>query len=231
VLVSIVIPVRHDAGPLRDLLAQLPPHPDAELIVAATGTTDEALAVLAADRPDVRWARGEAGRGPQQNAGAALARGRWIWFLHADSRLPPTWMDALRALDAEAAVVGGAFRFALDSSAWQARLWERGVALRVRLFGLPYGDQGICVRRAVFERMGGFHPLPLMEDVEFIGRLKREGPIRVLKEQVRTSARRWERDGWWRRSARNLGLLALYYVGVSPERLAQLYESNSERRS
>ena len=92
------------------------------------------------------------------------------------------------------------------------------------LFGLPYGDQGLFVRRAVFERMGGFRPIPLMEDVEFVGRMKREGRILHLKVKIVTSARRWERDGWWRRTRGNLGLLALYYVGVSPERLARRYE-------
>jgi rSAM/selenodomain-associated transferase 2 len=223
-LVSIVIPVRNDAGPLGALLDQLPPHPDAELIVSVTDPEDESLASLMAERPDVRWVHGAVGRGPQQNAGAALAGGRWLWFLHADSHVPAAWMDQFRATDVQTDVAGGAFRFALDSNAWQARLWETGVALRVRLFGLPYGDQGIFVRRAVFERMGGFRPLPLMEDVEFVGRLKREGRIRALKEQVHTSARRWEREGWWRRSARNQGLLALYYVGVSPEWLARLYD-------
>ena len=176
-LVSIVIPVRGDAGPLRTLLAQLPPQPGAEVIVSATGPGDESLATLAAERPDVRWVHGPAGRGPQQNAGAVQARGRWLWFVHADSRVPPNWVEVFGALDDDAQVVGGAFRFALDSTAWQARLWERGVALRVRLFGLPYGDQGLFVRRIVFERMGGFSPLPLMEDVDFIGRLKREGRI------------------------------------------------------
>jgi rSAM/selenodomain-associated transferase 2 len=223
-LVSIVIPVRGDAGPLRALLAQLAPHPAAEVIVSTTDAADESLMIVTTERTDVRWVHGAAGRGVQQNAGAALARGRWIWFLHADSRVPSSWLDVFAALDAEPDVVGGAFRFALDSEAWQARLWERGVALRVRLFGLPYGDQGIFVRRAVFERMGGFHPLPLMEDVDFVGRLKREGRFRALKEQLHTSARRWEAEGWWRRSGRNVGLLALYYVGVSPERLARLYE-------
>jgi hypothetical protein len=121
-------------------------------------------------------------------------------------------------------VIGGSFRFALDSDAWQARIWERGVALRVRLFGLPYGDQGLFVRADVFARMGGFRALPLMEDVDLITRLKRQGRIRHLNEQLHTSARRWEREGWWRRSRRNLGLLALYYVGVEPERLARRYQ-------
>ncbi len=181
----------------------------------------------------------------QLNAGAARAEGRWLWFVHADSMLPsgfPAIFSRLDGVGADSAadaetkvapgaadpeVVGGSFRFALDSAAWQARVWERGVALRVALFGLPYGDQGLFVRRDVFERMGGFRPIPLMEDVEFVGRMKREGRMVHLKVKVVTSARRWERDGWWRRSLRNLGLLALYDVGVTPDELARRYEKKT----
>ena len=155
------------------------------------------------------WTRGPAGRGVQLNEGAARADGRWLWFVHADSTLPTVFSPDFASSTSTATIVGGAFRFALDSTAWQARVWERGVALRVGLFGLPYGDQGLFVRRAVFQRMGGFRPIPLMEDVEFVGRLKREGRIQHLKDEMVTSARRWEREGWWRRTRGNLGLLAL----------------------
>jgi Glycosyltransferase like family 2 len=254
-LLSIVIPVRRDAEALRRFLAQLTPQPDVQLIVTATGFEDEPFAsagggwrALEASRPDVVWVHGPPGRGVQLNAGAARAAGRWLWFVHADSTLPPGFPAIFHRLDvtraggadtrlgadapaapgrcaaADAVPAGGSFRFALDSVAWQARVWERGVALRVAFFGLPYGDQGIFVRRDVFERMGGFHPMPLMEDVEFVARMKREGRIVHLKEQIVTSARRWEREGWWRRTRGNLGLLALYYVGISPERLARRYE-------
>jgi rSAM/selenodomain-associated transferase 2 len=241
-LLSIVIPVRRDAEALGRLLSQLPPQPDVQLIVAATSDDGETLTApgrrlssIEAARPDVIWVWASAGRGVQLNAGAARGEGRWLWFVHADSTLPADFLAAFRRLDAEpgadalaaGAVVGGSFRFALDSAAWQARLWERGVALRVALFGLPYGDQGIFVRNDVFQRIGGFRPIPLMEDVELVGRLKREGRIRHLKVKIVTSARRWEREGWWRRTRGNLGLLALYYVGVSPERLARRYEKRS----
>jgi rSAM/selenodomain-associated transferase 2 len=223
-LVSIVIPVRRDAEALRRLLAQLLPRPEVEVIVAATTESDAGISALAAARPDVRWAwASQPGRGPQQNAGAAVAAGRWLWFVHADSRVPPGYVETFAAIDRGDETVGGAFRFALDSPRWQARVWERGVAARVWWLGLPYGDQGLFVRRTVFERMGGFAPLPLMEDVEFVGRLKREGRIRHLTEKLVTSARRWEQEGWWRRSARNLGLLALYYCGVSPHALEKRY--------
>ena len=107
------------------------------------------------------------------NAGAAAATGEWFLFLHADSRLPPGWTAHLRRAAVDA--TGGWFRFALDDPAWQARLIERGVAWRVRLFRLPYGDQGLFVRRQVFVALGGFRELPLLEDVDFVRRLVRSG--------------------------------------------------------
>jgi len=101
------------------------------------------------------------------------------------------------------------------------------VALRVRLFGLPYGDQGIFVRRSVFHILQGFQPVPLMEDVEFIGRLKRHGRLEHLNLGLVTSARRWEQRGWLRQSAANLVTLGLYRLGVSPARLARRYDRGS----
>lgn len=219
-----VIPVRGDPAPLERLLADLPPQADVQLIVTATGTRDERWTALEARRPDVVWRWGPPGRGRQQNLGAKAAIGRWLWFVHADSQVPRGFIDVFRDVDQDDRVVWGAFRFALASTAWQARLWERGVALRVRLFDLPYGDQGIFVRREVFTRTGGFADMPLMEDVELVSRLKRIAPGRHPTECLPTSAFRWERGGWWRRSARNLGLLALYYVGVGPETLARRYD-------
>jgi rSAM/selenodomain-associated transferase 2 len=223
-LVSVVIPVRGDVEPLRRLLAQLPPQPEVELVVSAAGPVDAQHERLRSARTDVIWVDGEAGRGVQLNAGAARTAGRWLWFVHADSELPADWLAAFRTLDAQPTpVAGGCFRFALASAAWQARLLEWGVAARVWLFGLPYGDQGIFVRRAVFTSMRGFRPLPLMEDVEFVRRLKRQGRLAHLTVRLTTSARRWEERGWLRQSAANLVTLGLYGLGVSPERLARRY--------
>jgi hypothetical protein len=115
----------------------------------------------------------------------------------------------------------GCFRLRLDDEAWQARLIEHGVALRTRLFGLPYGDQGLLVRRDVYDRSGGFRPLALMEDVDILRRLAR--PV-MLEADALTSAKRWHRDGWARRSVRNLVCLVLWQAGVSPDRLAALYD-------
>ncbi|MDP1570207.1 MAG: TIGR04283 family arsenosugar biosynthesis glycosyltransferase [Vicinamibacterales bacterium] len=230
-LVSVVVPVRDDAAALAHVLAGLPPVQDVELIVSATAEDEEALTGLRETRPDVRWVSGPAGRGTQLNSGAAEAHGRWLWFVHADSDVPPVWRDEFARLDGEDGVVWGSFAFGLISAAWQARAIEWAVGWRVRLFGLPYGDQGIFVRRAVFERMGGFAPLPLMEDVEFVRRLHREGRAAHLTVTLPTAARRWERQGWWRRSAANLLTLGLYAAGVSPERLARRYNSGSTQSS
>lgn len=224
-LVSLVVPVRGDAAPLAALLGQCGPAPELEVIVSVGGPLDEGLQRLREARRDAVWLEGPPGRGRQLNAGAAAATGRWLWFVHADSRLPDRWLDVFRQLDAgPVPPAGGSFRFTLDSPAWQARLLEGGVAARVRLFGLPYGDQGIFVRRDVFLKMQGFRPLPLMEDVEFVGRLKRQGRVAHLSIGLMTSARRWEARGWWRQSAANLVTLGLYGLGVSPERLARRYD-------
>jgi rSAM/selenodomain-associated transferase 2 len=155
------------------------------------------------------------------NAGAAAATGEWLLFLHADSTLPPGWMEAITRLDD--AVIGGWFRFALDDPAWQARVIERLTAWRVARLRLPYGDQGFFVRRRTFEAIGGFRELPLMEDVEFVRRLVRAGRVAELPLRLRTSARRWRRSGWFRRSLKNLLLVSLYFLGVNAERLARWY--------
>ena len=242
-LVSVIVPIlAADRDAARQLIARIPVDLRVETIVAEAGT-ELGLESLSQGRPDVTVVHTRQGRGRQMNAAAGLARGEWLLFLHADSQLPSDWLNlfegSVQPLERgtksnpesripNPEVVGGWFQFALDDPAWQARLIERAVAWRVRLLRLPYGDQGLFVRRAVFERMGGFRPIALMEDVEFVGRLKREGRIVHLKVRIVTSARRWEREGWWRRTGRNLSLLALYYVGISPERLAQGYEKKNK---
>src|SRR5258705_11198909 len=219
---SIVIPVLNDTEPLRRLLTTIRADPGVDIVVVNGGAPEDRLSAICR-RPDVQLLTSAPGRGRQMNAGASAAGGRWIVFLHADTRLPPQWSDEIRRAGADPAVVGRRFRFRLDSAAWQARLIERAVDRRVRWLDLAYGDQALFVRRDVFDAMGGYREWPLIEDVEFVRRRRRAGTLYHSAQPVLTSARRWQRDGWWRRSASNVMLQALFFAGAAPERLANLY--------
>jgi rSAM/selenodomain-associated transferase 2 len=215
--VSVVIPALNEEELVAAAVRSVRDH--AEVLVVDGGSADGTRAAAVAAGAEVVLTA--PGRGAQMAAGARAARGEWLVFLHADTRLEPGWADALQALPAP--VVGGAFRFALDPPRRSYRWLEAGVALRCRLFRLPYGDQGLFARRAAYEAIGGFRPLPLMEDVDFVRRLRRAGPLAFPGVRAFTSARRFERRGAAATSLGNLGLLALYAAGCDPGRLARLY--------
>jgi rSAM/selenodomain-associated transferase 2 len=222
-VVSIIIPVLDDTEALRALLPEVLRFPGVEVVVVdGAGGVEAAVA----PHPSLRVLHAPAGRAAQMNAGAAAAIGEWLLFLHADSRLPEGWLDAVRST----AAGGGWFAFALDDPAWQARVIEQMVAARVRILRLPYGDQGFFVRRELFRRLGGYADVPLMEDVDFIRRLSKAAPLQDVSLRLVTSARRWRRDGWWARSARNLILVTLFLAGVSPHRLARWYGGRRAHR-
>jgi len=222
--VSVIIPVYLDTEALQRTL-RLTDWANAELVVAAT-PEDTALSPLRTARPDIVWLEAPRGRARQMNAGAAAARGEWLLFLHADSRLPIGWRGAIDEAE-RGSYVAGCYRFALESASVFARIIELGVRLRVALFGLPYGDQALFVRRTRFEAAGGFADIPIMEDVDFVLRMRREGALFRSPLPVLTSARRWERDGWIARTARHLLLITLYFCGVTPERLLRLDRARS----
>jgi rSAM/selenodomain-associated transferase 2 len=224
--VTLISPVLGDAPALRALLGQLPMTSDLEIVVVDGATDPETESVVSTHgRATLR--RSPAGRARQMNVGAIGAAGEWLLFLHADSTLPSGWLAAIGSLGD--APVGGWFRFALEDPGWQARVIERLVAWRVRHLRLAYGDQGLFVRRRVFEHLGGFREMPLMEDVEFVRRLVRAGPIAELPLALGTSSRRWRHDGWWRRSLKNLTILTLYAAGLAPARLARWYPGAPRR--
>lgn len=215
---SIVIPALNAARTLASCLGRLGgAH---EIIVVDGGSSDDSRRI--AEQHGAIWLPSPRGRGVQLRAGAKAATGDWLLFLHADTLLGSGWSDAAERHMSGAPDTAGHFRFRLQSNAWQARLVEAGVRLRVRIFGLPYGDQALLVRRDLYGRMGGYSPLPLLEDVDLVRRLGRHR-LRQLPADALTSAARWQEDGWFARSARNIACLLLYLAGMSPQRIASLY--------
>ena len=191
-----------------------------EIIVVDGGSTDATRAI--AERAGARLIVAPKGRGVQLAAGAEAARGDWLLFLHADTLPGRDWRAAVAAHIAANPYTAACFRFRLGDRAWQARAIERGVAARVALFALPYGDQGLLISRRLYDSVGGYRALPLMEDVDLVRRIGRRR-LAVLAEEAFTSSERWRRGGWLRRSLRNLLCLSLYRLGVPAERIARYY--------
>lgn len=191
-----------------------------ERIVVDGGSTDTTAALARA--AGARVLSAPRGRGGQLAAGVAAARLPWLLLLHADTVLTAEWPAAAARLIAAGPARAGYFRLRLDSPDPHARRLERAVALRCRALALPYGDQGLLIHRDLLAAAGGIRPLPLMEDVDLIRRLGR-ARLCALDAAAVTSAERWERDGWLRRSARNLTCLAGWFAGIPPSRLARWY--------
>lgn len=219
--ISVIIPARGEGEHLAHLARALQSAPGVE-VIAAVPDGDEATAATAA-RGGARVIRGAAGRGAQLIAGAARATGDILLFCHADTMLPPGWDAAVRAALAAPGVAGGAFRLRIGAPGAAYRVIEGMANLRARWVRMPYGDQALFTTRAAYDAAGGFAPLPLMEDVDFIRRLGRRGRLALLAEEAVTSARRWEREGPLYATVRNWTLMALYLLGVSPVTLAGFY--------
>jgi len=194
-----------------------------EVIVADGGSGDETLAI--ADAAGAHVVTAPKGRGSQLAAGADAARCEWLLFLHADTVLEPGWegeaASFLERADFERPRAA-AFRFALDDFGPAARRLEFFVGLRCWMFGLPYGDQGLLIAKRFYRQLGGFRPLPLMEDVDLMRRIGRRR-LTMLRARAVTSAERFRREGYLRRSARNLGILLLYALRVPTNLLVRLY--------
>jgi rSAM/selenodomain-associated transferase 2 len=218
-LLSVIIPALNAAASLPATLDALGALPD-EVLVVDGGSVDVTRAAAAAGGARVLSAA--RGRGGQLAAGVAAAEHAWLLLLHADTRLGPHWADAARAHMRSTPDRAGYFRFALDSDDRRAQRLRRVVAWRCRALALPYGDQGLLLHRDLLRAVGGIRPLPLMEDVDLVRRLGRHR-LSALDADAITSAAKWRHEGWYRRSARNLLCLSLYFAAVPPRLIARLY--------
>ena len=219
--VSVVIPALNEAGHIAASIRSAIAAHFHEVIVVDGGSTDKTISI-AADL-DCHVLQTWAGRALQQNLGARHATGDVLLFLHADSRLFPGCLGQIQDVLADDHVLAGAFHHRIDARGALFRLIEQGNALRVRWFGMAYGDQGIFLRRDVFWKLGGFPDVRLMEDVLLMRRLRRRGRVVLLPGPLTISARRWRQQGIIRQTIRNWMLLAAASLGVSPNQLARLY--------
>ncbi|MBL9190152.1 MAG: TIGR04283 family arsenosugar biosynthesis glycosyltransferase [Opitutaceae bacterium] len=219
--VSVVIPALNEEETLPVTLAAVRAGGPFEIIVVDGGSRDRTLAVARAH--EAIGLSAEGGRASQLNAGAAAAVGEFLLFLHADTLPPPGYADIVRATLARPGVAAGAFAFAITGEFSGRRLIEAGANWRARRLGLPYGDQGLFLRRDAFEGLGGFPVQSIMEDYAMVRRLKSRGDIVVTPEAALTSGRRWRERGAIQTMAINQLVLAGYALGVAPARLARWY--------
>jgi len=220
--ISVIVPALDEGREIAAALRSAREPQVCEILVVDGGSSDD-TAVRASELAD-RVLGSARGRALQMNAGAGVARGDVLLFLHADTRLPPGFGAAIEVA-ITAGAVGGRFDLVLRGQHPFLPVIAGLINLRSRWTRIFTGDQAIFVRREVFERLGGFAAIPLMEDVELSTRLRREGAIASLRQQVSTSARRWEENGLLRTILLMWSLRLGYACGVSPERLAAAYRA------
>ena len=228
---SIVIPVLHESDRINSLIQNiegLTGDGGHEVIVVDGSPTKDTIRAI--DNENIIKLVSLKGRARQMNAGASIAKGEILIFLHADTELPRNALRRINSAMAQGQYVGGAFELGIVSHKTKFKMLARWASLRCRLTGIPYGDQAIFIKRNYFNLLGGYKDIPLMEDVELMRRIKRKGgKICILADRVKTSPRRWEEEGFVYVNARNASLFMLYLLGVSPEKLASFYKDTYKR--
>ena len=231
-MLSIIIPTLNSSKELPATFASLMPAllegVINEVIIVDGGSTDETLRI--ADECGAKIIKADQkGRGPQLNRGAIEAKNQWMLFLHSDTEIEEGWHSEvtqfIKEQESGASHQSAAFKFSLKDSGLAPALMTKIVALRCALFSLPYGDQGLLISKTTYEDCGGYPPFPIMEDTDIIRRLKQ--PVKILKSRAFTSAERYQKEGYIKRSTRNLYCLAAYYRGLPPEKIYQIYTKSN----
>ena len=220
--ISIIVPTLNEERGLAETLKhiqQLTPH---EIIVSDGGSNDKTLEIAAAFTKNI--VKGPTGRALQMNAGAEIATGDILLFLHADSRMEPASLEKISSSMEDSEEIGGAFSLRIDSEKWSLRLINRFANLRSKYLGMAYGDQAFFVKSTVFQKMNGFAEIPICEDIDFFKRLRKTGPVILLKEKVLTSPRRWNKEGIWFTTLRNILIATLFELRFPPRILTKWYQ-------
>jgi len=216
--ISVIIPTRNEERAIAAVIEQLRGTGVREVIVVDGGSSDQTC--HRARTAGAKVIESETGRGIQQNLGAAEATGDILLFLHADTRLPPDFIEQIQDILHRDGVSAGAFRLGVDGPGHGLRWVENMANWRSLYFQLPYGDQALFMKADTFRQAGGFAEIPLMEDFELMRRLRKQGRIELAEASVRTSPRRWEQLGVLRATWSNQVCILAYLFGISPRRIA-----------
>jgi rSAM/selenodomain-associated transferase 2/rSAM/selenodomain-associated transferase 1 len=227
--ISLIIPTLNESENIAETLASIHASSNVEVIVVDGESTDETAEIARSCGAKVVTV--SPGRAGQMNAGAAIAEGETLLFLHSDTRLPRGFDHYVRRTLAEPGTLAGAFELRIDGNLAGLRFIERTANWRSRLFGLPYGDQAIFLQAGLFRYLGGFAEIPIMEDFELMRRLRKVGRIVIVPVPVLTSARRWKKIGIWQTTMINYAIPVAYSMGVSPSRLARWYHRRRKKIS
>ena len=219
--VSVIIPTYNESTVLSATLARLKVHQPFEILIGDGGSGDDTVSI--ARQYSIPVIPAPLGRASQMNAAAGEATGDLLWFLHADSHIDSKGYHAMTTTMAHGNYLGGAFSLQIDSPQPVLRTISRLATLRSRYLNLVYGDQGIFVRREVFRDLKGFAPLPICEDLDFFRKLKKQGPVVLLRENAITSPRRWLSEGIGFTTFRNIAIASLFLIGFSPATLSRWY--------
>ncbi|HCQ23517.1 MAG: glycosyltransferase [Aphanizomenon flos-aquae LD13] len=222
-LISIIIPTLNEADNIQEAIISSQIGSHIEIIIVDGGSQDQTL--LIAKSLNVQAIISSPGRAHQMNAGAMAASGEILLFLHADTRLPTNFDQMIRTTLAKPGIVAGAFTLQINSPHWGLRLVEFGVKWRCNLWQMPYGDQGIFITKDVFQQVGNFPQIPIMEDFELMRKLKTLGKIYLLPTPVITSPRRWLKKGILQTTLGNQIIIIAYLLGISPNQIRNWYSS------